>query len=71
MPALRAGIDAAGWSSDGCTSQYDAVPGMVSAGLAGQAGTENAAVDASDAGGMICDVPARKAEPEGTVTPMM
>ena len=32
-----------------------AVPGIASSALPGQAGTENAAVEASDVGGMICE----------------
>ena len=58
MPALRAGTDAAGGSSEGCTSHDWAVAGTVSSGLPGQAGTENAAVEASEVGGMICEGPA-------------
>jgi hypothetical protein len=34
------------------------VPGIASAALPGQAGTENAAVEALDVGGMICELPA-------------
>ena len=55
MPTLRAGTDGAGANSESCTSQYEAVLGMASAALPGQAGTENAAVVASEAGGMVCE----------------
>ena len=55
VPALRAGTDAAGANSERCTSQNWAVAGIASSALAGQAGTENAAVEASEIGGMICE----------------
>ncbi len=55
VPALRAGTDAVGANSERWTSQNRVVPGMASPPLAGHSGTENAAVDASDIGRMICE----------------
>src|SRR5262245_53496757 len=58
VPDVRAGTEAAGANSEACTSQNCAVPGITSAALPGQAGTEKAAVVGSDAGGMTCEYPA-------------
>jgi hypothetical protein len=55
VPALRGATDAAGANSEGCTSQKRVVPGIAALKRAGQAGTENAAVELLEIGGMICE----------------
>src|SRR5688572_15702 len=58
VPAVRARTAGGGANSESCTSQCCAVAAIASSTPAGHEWTTNAAVDASDAGGMICDGPA-------------
>jgi hypothetical protein len=58
VPIERAGTEIGGASSETCASQRPVVPGTASFMLAGQVGTVNAAVVASEPGGISADGPA-------------
>jgi hypothetical protein len=57
VPVVAGATDVSGGNSEACTSQNRAVLRIASLTLAGHSGTENAPFEASDAGGMICELP--------------